>query len=106
MLPARVSFPHEGRVRHAARRSRRRTALALTALASLAASPGVLAAQRPRTGHARLPAGDCQPYATTPCLLPFPDNRLTRSDYSTSTGVRVQLPVAAMPVNRSGQRID
>jgi hypothetical protein len=52
-----------------------------------------------------LPAADCQPYSSVPCLLPFPDDRLTRQDLSTPTGLRVQLPAAAMPVNRSGERI-
>lgn len=55
--------------------------------------------------HVRLPAGDCQPYATASCLLPFPDDRFTRPDASTPTGLRMQLPAAAMPVNRSGERI-
>jgi hypothetical protein len=105
MLPATVSFPREARASGAARRARRRPALALVVLAALAASPDALAAHRPRLLHPRLPAGDCQPYASTPCLLPFPDNRLTRSDYSSTTGVRVGLPAAAMPVNRSGERI-
>jgi hypothetical protein len=53
----------------------------------------------------RLPAADCQPFASTPCLLPFPDNRFTRPDRSTPTGLRVHLPANAMPVNTTGQRI-
>jgi hypothetical protein len=51
------------------------------------------------------PAADCQPFARTPCLLPFPNNQFTRPDRSTPTGLRVQLPAAAMPVNNKGQRI-
>lgn len=51
------------------------------------------------------PAADCQPFSTTPCLLPFPNNLYTRSDHLTATGRRVHLPAAAMPVNKSGQRI-
>ncbi len=55
--------------------------------------------------RAQLPAADCQPFGRTPCLLPFPDNRFTRRDRSTSTGLRVHLPPSAMPVNTKGQRI-
>jgi len=55
--------------------------------------------------RAHHPAADCQPFAATPCLLPFPDNLFTVRDRSTPTGLRVHLPPAAMPVNTSGQRI-
>jgi hypothetical protein len=51
------------------------------------------------------PAADCQPFLGSPCLLPFPDNRFTRSDRSTPTGVRVRLPANAMPVNVKGHRV-
>jgi hypothetical protein len=54
---------------------------------------------------AAAPAADCQPFAGTPCLLPFPSNLFTRPDRSTPTGIRVNLPAAAMPVNKDGQRI-
>jgi len=54
---------------------------------------------------AHRPAADCQPFSTTPCLLPFPSNLFTRPDRSTPTGLRVQLPANAMPVNKAGQRI-
>jgi hypothetical protein len=54
---------------------------------------------------AKAPAGDCQPYAGRPCLLPFPDNRLTRSDRTSHTGLRLALPQAAMPVNTKGARV-
>lgn len=53
----------------------------------------------------KLPAADCQPFTSTPCLLPFPDNLFTRPDRSTPTGLRVHLPANAMPVNTNGQRI-
>ncbi|MFM7252757.1 MAG: hypothetical protein ACKO27_06795 [Ilumatobacteraceae bacterium] len=36
------------------------------------------------------------------CLLPFPSNRLTVSDPSTPTGLRVSIPVEAAPVNVDG----
>jgi hypothetical protein len=51
------------------------------------------------------PASDCQPFGKTPCLLPFPNNQFTVRDRSTATGLRVNLPARAMPVNTSGQRI-
>jgi hypothetical protein len=51
------------------------------------------------------PAADCQPFATTPCLLPFPNNLFTRRDRTSATGLRVDLPANAMPVNAQGQRI-
>jgi hypothetical protein len=38
-------------------------------------------------------------------MFPFPDDRLAREDVSTPTGLRVHLPAAAMPLNRSGERI-
>jgi hypothetical protein len=68
--------------------------------ASSAAAP-----KRPRKRRVSLPGADCQPYSSTRCLLPFPDDRLAREDFSTPTGLRVHLPAVAMPVNRSGERI-
>ncbi len=56
-------------------------------------------------GSTATPAADCQPYSATPCLLPFPDNRMTRRDYSTPTNRRLNLPANAMPINTSGVRI-
>ena len=82
-------------------------AAALALLAWLSLSTPARAAHRApgRHHHASLPGADCQPYASTPCLLPFPDDRLTRADFTRPTERRVQLPAAAMPVNRSGERI-
>ncbi len=54
---------------------------------------------------AATPAADCQPYGARPCLLPFPNNLMTKVDHSTPTGLRVHLPAAAMPVNKNGSRI-
>jgi hypothetical protein len=51
------------------------------------------------------PAADCQPYSSTPCLLPFPNNLYTRSFKGSPTGLRLDLPAAAMPVNTKGQRV-
>ncbi len=75
--------------------------------ASVLAALGLLAAilvGAPRASAAR-PAAHCQPYLQRACLFPFPDNRLTRADRSSRTGVRLRLPASAMPVNTHGQRI-
>jgi hypothetical protein len=85
------------------------TATALTATATAGnAATAVTATAATATvtaGSGTRPAADCQPFARTPCLLPFPDNRFTRPDPSTPTGLRVRLPAGAMPVNAAGQRI-
>lgn len=70
------------------------TVAAISASATTAAS-----------ASAATPAADCQPYAGQPCLFPFPDNRFTRPDPSSHTGLRVALPANAMPINTSGQQI-
>ena len=51
------------------------------------------------------PAAGCQPFGGRPCLLPFPNNLYTRPDRSSQTGLRVNLPAGAMPINASGQRV-
>ena len=51
------------------------------------------------------PAAACQPFGGRPCLLPFPNNLFTRPDHSSRTGLRVNLPAGAMPINTSGQRV-
>jgi hypothetical protein len=48
----------------------------------------------------RPPAADCQPFGAAPCLLPFPGDLFTRRDSHTPTGLRIQLPEGAMPVNQ------
>jgi hypothetical protein len=66
---------------------------------------GALHSHAPR--HAvRAPGASCQPFGRTPCLLPFPNDLYTNPDPTTGTGLRLRLPGAAMPVNRSGVRID
>ncbi len=40
------------------------------------------------------------------CLLPFPSNRLTVSDSTTATGIRVSIPSDAAPVNVNGVAMD
>lgn len=47
----------------------------------------------------------CQPYTSTPCLFPFPDNRLTKTVKGSATGRQLNLPQAAMPVSTSGVQI-
>ena len=58
-----------------------------------------------RSGAGDPAAADCQPFAGRPCLLPFPNNLFTRPDPSSPTGLRVNLPAGAMPINSSGQRV-
>jgi hypothetical protein len=70
-------------------------------LTALAASIAVA----PSPALAKAPGAACQPYGTAPCLLPFPDNRLTVTDKASRTGLRVALPASAMPVNTSGTRV-
>jgi hypothetical protein len=83
------------------RRARRRAVgpavvSALVAVAAGVGAPGALAAG---------PAANCQPYSGRPCLFPFPDNRLTRPDRTSHTGLRVNLPRTAMPVDTKGVRV-
>jgi hypothetical protein len=63
--------------------------------AGLTAAPAAFAA----------PGADCQPFSSTTCLLPFPNNLYTVKDNSTPTGVRVHLPAAAMPKNKANVAI-
>jgi hypothetical protein len=63
---------------------------------------GVAAVAPATAGAASRPGADCQPYAAAPCLFPFPDDRLTVPDRKAVTGLRVQLPQAAMPSNTGG----
>lgn len=88
---------------------RRRTLALLTA--SLAVAAGTIALTTSAAGatsssaHANAaakPAADCQPFGATPCLLPFPNNAFTVKDSATPTGLRVNLPANAMPVNKKG----
>src|SRR5512147_1268681 len=50
------------------------------------------------------PAADCQPFAE-PCLLPFPNDLFTKPDPTSATGVRVDLPQAAMPTNTNDVQV-
>ena len=79
----------------------------LNALQAGAVSAAAVAAMAvvPGPALAAGPAAACQPYAGKPCLLPFPDNRLTRPDRTSATGVRVNLPASAMPANKKGVRV-
>jgi hypothetical protein len=79
-------------------RNRRTAALLVAAATLLTAGLGATQA----SAHA---AADCQPFASTTCLLPFPNNLFTVSDKTSATGVRVHLPQSAMPVNKNGARI-
>jgi hypothetical protein len=58
-----------------------------------------------RAHAAAAPAADCQPFSSTPCLLPFPNNLFTRPDKTSATGLRLNLPAKAMPVDKNGVAI-
>ena len=77
-------------------------ALLATVIASTA---GAARVRKPATVSAAKPAADCEPFSKQPCLLPFPNNLYTKRDRSTPTGIRVNLPAAAMPVNAKGERM-
>jgi hypothetical protein len=51
------------------------------------------------------PAADCRPFVE-PCLLPFPNNLFTKPDSTSASGVRVDLPQAAMPTNTNGVQVN
>jgi hypothetical protein len=70
-------------------------ALAMVVVGAVFA-PGALAAG---------PAANCQPFSSTPCLLPFPNNLFTVKDPSSATGLRVHLPQNAMPTNTQNSQI-
>src|SRR5215469_11684193 len=67
----------------------------------LAAATAIVPAALAATAAAS-PFADCQPYSATPCLLPFPNNLYTRPDKTSVTGLRLNLPAKAMPVNKNG----
>jgi len=55
--------------------------------------------------QAATPGASCQPYSSKPCMFPFPDNRLTKPDKASVTGLQLNLPQAAMPENLNNVRI-
>jgi hypothetical protein len=77
----------------------------IAALLTIPATLAVALVSSAGASGGKTPAADCQPFGSRPCLLPFPNNLFTRRDRSTPTGMRVHLPIAAMPVNTKGQRI-
>jgi len=48
----------------------------------------------------------CDPLDPKVCLQPFPSNLYTTSDEATDTGVRLDMPIEAMPKNTDGTPID
>ena len=89
MVAGQVLGVHRGRVAVAA------VASAIL-ISALGAAPAAFGAR---------PAADCQPYGNRPCLLPFPDNRFSKADPTSATGLRVQMPKQAMPTNTAGAQI-
>ena len=95
----------------AKRRIRIATSLVLaiaTAAVAGTALAGAQASVKSRAAAPNIPAqaADCQPFASEPCLLPFPNNLFTRQGHtSTPTGLRVHLPArgdAGQHEGRSG----
>jgi len=49
---------------------------------------------------------ECNPLGTTGCVLPWPSSIYERVDPDSPTGVRLDLPEGALPVNQEGDEID
>ena len=49
---------------------------------------------------------ECNPFGSTGCVLPWPSSAYLRADATSPTGVRLDLPVGALPVNFDGIEID
>jgi hypothetical protein len=73
-----------------------RTVLVLVATAACADGGGTAPAVAP----------ECNPLGGEGCLLPWPSLAYLRADAASPTGLRLDLPVAAMPVNSDGVPID
>src|SRR3954451_13472834 len=69
--------------------------------------PGRFAAMRTshRTLIAAIVLAVAAPAAAAPPLLPFPNDRLTKKDKSTATGLRLNLALSQMPKNKDGTPI-
>jgi hypothetical protein len=78
---------------------RNRTVLAIAACAAVAAGCG------DGTSPPAI-AGECNPLGGQGCLLPWPSSAYLRPDAAMPSGFRLDLPIAAMPVNSSNQPID
>src|SRR4051812_20737372 len=52
------------------------------------------------------PAGDCKPFASTPCLLPFPNDLPTNPPKARKPAVAVDLPKAPIPPTQAGAQRD
>ena len=50
-------------------------------------------------------SADCNPLGTTGCALPWPSSIYERADSSSPTGVRLDMPTGALPVNVDGVAI-
>ena len=54
------------------------------------------------TTAAAAPIADCQPYSGIACAFPYPDDRFTRPDPVTGTGLRVHLTPSSLPLADTG----
>src|SRR5215204_1088500 len=86
--------------------SSRRGRRGLGAIACALTAIGLVALPSSALAGADGGAGDCKPFSDEPCLLPFPNDLYTKKDKSSKTGLRVDLPQAAMPTNEAGAQID
>jgi hypothetical protein len=79
-----------------------------TPVLSVAPVPHAITVHGPGTtwGAAVPGAPVCDPLGGQHCMLPFPSDDYTVADPSTSSGRRVDFPVATMPRNVQGQPID
>ena len=84
------------------------TTAGATGAASPAATTGGSRARRASAsvGVDTSTAGRCDVLDPARCLLPFPNDHFTVADGSTTTGRRVRLDAASMPVNSKGRRVD
>jgi hypothetical protein len=84
------------------RRGRRGLGLIAAALVAVVALPSTAFAGF----QGAPPAGDCQPFSSEPCLLPFPNDLYTQPSKNSKTGLAVDLPQAAMPTTKAGDQVD
>ncbi len=73
---------------------------------TVANASGRLAVQIALGASAESQAYGCDPIAGGSCMLPWPNDYVTRPDASTATGERLNLKASQLPANASGTHID